>query len=392
MNFKKFKIRPDFLKFSSPHITKEDIYAVSEALKSGWLTSGEKTQLFEEKFAEFIGSKYAVAVSSCTAALFLSLVANDVKPGDEVITTTFTFVSTVNVIHHLGAIPILVDIKEEDFNIDPLAIQKAISTKTKAIIPVHYSGNPCEMKEINDMAKKNNIAVIEDAAHAIGAEYDGKNVGSEGNLTCFSLFPTKNITTGEGGVITLNDVKIKERLLKLRLHGMSKDGWKRYRKEGSWYYEIQEPGYKYNMSDINAALGLSQINKIEYLNKRRASLVKIYSQELDKIDGIKFIKPKPKNKSSWHIFPIWINQKVLGLSRNELINELWKRNIGTSVHFIPVHYQPFYQQYYGYKKGDFPVAEKIFEGILSLPLYPGMKDEDVFYVTNAIKDIIKHHP
>ena len=382
-------MRKSYLNFSIPDITQREIDAVVTTLKSGWLTSGKKTQLFEENFADYTGAKHAIALSSCTAALFLSLIVEGIQAGDEVITTPFTFISTANVVHHLGAKPVFVDIEPNTYNIDPEKIILAITSKTKAIIPVHYSGQPCNMKRIMKIAADHNLRVIEDAAHAIGAEYKGKKVGGQGNLTCFSLFPTKNITTGEGGVITLNDKEKALRLKKLRLHGMSKDGWKRYDQAESWYYEIHEAGYKFNLSDINAALGVIQLGRIKEINQKRKDLAEYYIQQLSHIPGIQTLSIPSNVKSSWHIFPIWINSKELGLTRNQLIKALWKRKIGTSVHFIPLHLQPFYQKEYQYKKGDFPVAEKIFAGIVSLPLFPTMTNKDIDDVINAIQDAAK---
>lgn len=382
-------MRKSYLNFSVPFITRKEIKEVARTLKSGWLTTGKRSKLFEEKFARYIGVKHAVALSSGTAALFLSLIVDEVQSGDEVITTPFTFISTANVVHHLGATPVFVDIDEDTYNIDPDKIEKAITKKTKAIIPVHYSGQPCDLKIIMDIAKEHNLQVIEDAAHAMGAEYYGKKVGSLGNLTCFSMFPTKNITTGEGGIITLNDENKAKRLLTLRLHGMSKDGWKRYAQEGSWYYEVHEAGYKFNFPDINAAIGLVQLAKIDKLNQKRRALVDYYLKNLSEMPGIRTLKVKPEIKSSWHIFPVWVDKEILGIDRNQLIKELWKRNIGTSVHFIPLHLQPFYQENYHYKEGDFPVTEKVFEGIVSLPLFPRMKLKDIDDVIEAIKDSIK---
>jgi len=382
-------MRKTYLKFSEPSISEEEINEVAQTLRSGWLTTGEKSKAFEDKFAGYTEADHAVSVSSGTAALFLSLIVSDIHPGDEVITTPFTFISTANVIHHLGAKPVFVDIEEDTYNIDPAKIKEALTPKTKAIIPVHYSGQPCNMKSIMKIARDHDIQVIEDAAHALGAEYYGKKVGSLGNLTCFSFFPTKNITSGEGGMITLNDNQKAERLIRLRLHGMSKDGWKRYAKEGSWYYEVHEAGYKFNLSDINAALGLIQLTKVDKLNQKRAALVEHYLKALSEIPGIKTLTVRPEMKNSWHIFPIWVDKKTLGIDRDTLIKELWKRNIGTSVHFIPVHFQPFYQEKYKYKKGDFPVTEKVYEGILSLPLFPNMEERDIRDVVEAIKDAIQ---
>jgi len=245
------------------------------------------------------------------------------------------------------------------------------------------------MDRISSVAEAHNLHVIEDAAHAMGAEYKGKKIGSLGNLTCFSMFPTKNITTGEGGLISLNDEQKYHRLLRLRLHGMSKDGWKRYAKEGSWYYEVHEAGYKYNLPDINAAIGIAQLKKLNTLNRKREILVDHYLKRLGGFEGIKTVKLLPKVKSSWHIFPIWIDSKKAGITRNRLITELFERNIGTSVHFIPVHFQPFYHNRYHYHRGDFPITEKVFEGILSLPLFPDMTEQDVDDVVDALKDSMR---
>ncbi len=385
-------MRKTYLKFSIPSITQAEIQEVVKTLKSGWLTTGKKAQLFEEKIAHYVGAEHGVSLASGTAARFLSLIVEGVQAGDEVITTPFTFISTANVIHHLGAVPVLADIDPETWNIDPECIAAAVTSKTRAVIPVHYSGQPCDMKNIKTLARKHKLRVIEDAAHALGAEYYGKKIGGLGNLTCFSFFPTKNITTGEGGVVTLNDERKAKRLRRLRLHGMSKDGWKRYAQEGSWYYEVHEAGYKYNLSDINAALGIVQMDKLESFNRRRTRLAERYAQKLARISGIKTLTLRPKIKSSWHIFPVTVEAETFGIDRNRLVKELWERNIGTSVHFIPLHLQPFYQKTYGYKKGDFPVAEKVFSGVVSLPLFPKMTLKDVDDVISAIQDIQESIP
>lgn len=378
--------RNTYLNFSVPHITREDVREVVRTLKSGWLTTGSRAQLFEKQFAEYVGAGQAVALSSGTAALFLSLVVHDIRPGDEVITSPLTFISTANVIHHLGAKPVFADIDEFTWNIDPEALENAVTPRTKALLPVHYSGQPCEMDRIMAIAESRGLPVIEDAAHALGAEFRGRKIGSLGNLTCFSLFPTKNITTGEGGVITLDDESKAGRLATLRLHGMSRDGWKRYAKEGSWFYEVHEAGYKFNLPDILAGLGLAQLQKLDRLNRKRERLVGYYLKKLADIPGIRTVKILPGMKSSWHIFPVWVDKERFGIDRNRLVEELRLRNIGTSVHFIPVHLQPFYQKNYLYKKGDFPAAEKIFEGILSLPLFPAMTRRDIDDVVEAIQD------
>ncbi|MGB2907510.1 MAG: DegT/DnrJ/EryC1/StrS family aminotransferase [Candidatus Aminicenantaceae bacterium] len=381
-------MRKTYLQFSVPTITQAEITEVVKTLKSGWLTTGKKARLLEERFAAYIGCKHAVTVASGTAALFLSLKVDGVGPGDEVITSPLTFISTANVVHHLGAKPVFADIDGETFNIDPERIAAAVTPRTKALLPVHYSGQPCDMGAIQKIARQHRLRVVEDAAHAMGAEYCGRKVGSRGNLTCFSMFPTKNITTGEGGIITLNDGRKAKRLKQLRLHGMSKDGWKRYAREGSWYYEVHEAGYKYNLADLNASLGLVQLAKLEAFNRKRRKLVERYIRRLAPIPGIRTVKVLPGMKSSWHIFPIHVDARELGLDRNHLVKALWERNIGTSVHFIPLHLQPFYQKQFGYKRGDFPVAEEVFSGILSLPLFPRMILRDVDDVVAAIQHAV----
>jgi dTDP-4-amino-4,6-dideoxygalactose transaminase len=380
-------MRKSYLKFSVPDISPDDIDAVVETLKSGWLTTGKKAQRLEEAFAAETGADCAVSLSSGTAALFLSLIAEGVQRGDEVITTPLTFASTANVIHHLGARPVFADIDPETFNIDPSAVEAAVTSLTKAVIPVHYAGQPCEMDRIAEIADHHHLRIIEDAAHALGAEYRGQKIGGSGNLTCFSLFPTKNITAGEGGMVTLNDPDKDKRLRRLRLHGMSKDGWKRYAKEGSWYYEIHEAGYKCNLSDINAALALTQLKRLDELNRKRDELAGYYMEKIKDIPGIKPQKQLRGTKSAWHIFPVWVNKDQFGIDRNELVKQLWQRNIGTSVHFIPLHLQPFYQETYGYREGDFPAAEELFHGIISLPLFPRMRPSDIDDVIAALKDI-----
>ncbi len=382
------RTRKTYLPFSAPHITDAEIREVVRTLKSGWLTTGKRARLFEERFAEYVGSRHAVSVASGTAALFLSLLVEGVGPGDEVITSPFTFISTANVVHHLGARPVFADIDAETFNIDPERITEALTPRTKAVVPVHYSGQPCDMPGIMRIARKHRIRVVEDAAHALGAEIRGRKVGGSGNLTCFSLFPTKNITTGEGGVITLNDGRKARRLIRLRLHGMSRDGWKRYAREGSWYYEVHEAGFKYNLADLNAALGLAQLSKLDALNRKRERLVDRYLRKLAPIRGIRPVRVLPFVKSAWHLFPVHIDAGVLGIDRDRLVNVLWKRQIGTSVHFIPAHLQPFYRKRYGYRKGDFPVAERVFEGILSLPLFPRMTYRDVDTVVAAVREAV----
>ncbi|MBE3128953.1 MAG: UDP-4-amino-4,6-dideoxy-N-acetyl-beta-L-altrosamine transaminase [Actinobacteria bacterium] len=383
--------RNNFLPFARPLIEQEDIEEVVDTLNSDWLTTGPKTHLFEEEFAKYIGCKYAVAVNSCTAALHISLAALGIGKGDEVITTPYTFVSTVNVILQQGAIPVLVDIKPDTFNINSDLIREKINDKTKAIIPVHFGGQPCEMGKIMKIAKDNTLLVIEDAAHAISAEYEGRKIGTIGDATCFSFYPTKNMTTGEGGMVTTNDEKLREKLKIWGLHGISKDAWRRYSAEGSWYYEIVCPGYKYNMTDIQASLGLHQLEKLNRFQKRREEIVKFYDEAFSDLEEIETPFVKSNIKHAWHLYVIKIVSEKFKINRNQFIEALKAENIGTSVHFIPVHLHPYYRDTYGFKRGDFPNAEYAFDRVISLPLFPKMNDKDVKDVIEAVRKIIEYY-
>ena len=383
--------RNNFLPFARPLIEKEDIEEVVDTLNSDWLTTGPKTHLFEEEFAKYIGCKYAVAVNSCTAALHISLAALGIEKGDEVITTPYTFVSTVNVILQQRAIPIFVDIKPDTFNINPDLIREKINDKTKALIPVHFGGQPCDMGKIMKIAKDNNLLVIEDAAHAISAEYEGRKIGIIGDATSFSFYPTKNMTTGEGGMVTTNDEKLRERLKIWSLHGISKDAWKRYSAEGSWYYEVVCPGYKYNMTDIQASLGLQQLEKLNCFQRKREKIVKAYDGAFKDMKEITIPFVKDNIKHAWHLYVIKIVSEKLKINRNQFIEALKAENIGTSVHFIPVHLHPYYRDTYGFKRGDFPNTEYAFDRVISLPLFPKMNDEDVKDVIDAVRKIIEYY-
>jgi len=383
--------RSDFLSFNRPFLGKEEIEEVVDTLKSDWLTTGLKTHLFEEKFAKYIGCKYAVAVNSCTAALHISLAALGIGRGDEVITTPYTFISTVNVILQQGAIPIFVDIKPDTFNINPDLIREKINDKTKAIMPVHFAGQPCEMEKIMKIAKDNNLLIIEDAAHAISAEYEGRKIGTIGDATSFSFYPTKNMTTGEGGMVTTNDEELMNKYKIWSLHGISKDAWKRYSAEGSWYYEVVCPGYKYNMTDIQASLGLHQLEKLNNFQKKREKIAKDYNEAFKDMKEITIPFVKDNIKHAWHLYVIKILSEKLKINRNQFIEALKAENIGTSVHFIPAHLQPYYRDTFGFKKGDFLNAEYAFERVISLPLFPKMSDKDVKDVINSVKKIVEYY-
>lgn len=378
-------MKKNYLPYFQPSIGKEEIKEVVDTLKSGWLTMGPKTEKFEKLIAKYTGAKHAICVNSCTAALHLSLIALGIKKDDEVITSPFTFASTGNVIVQVGAKPVFVDIDRKTFNINPKEIEKAITSKTKAIMPVHYAGQSCDMMAIMKIAKKHNLFVIEDAAHMIGAEYEGKKIGTFGDATCFSFYATKNMTTGEGGAVTTDDEVLAEKLKILRLHGISKDAWKRYTQKGSWYYEIEECGWKYNMTDIQAALGIHQIKKLNKFIEIRRKYAQIYNKELSRIKGVITPYEKPNVKHVYYLYPILLEN----YDRDKFIKKMAQKGIGCSVHFIPLNLHPFYQKL-GFKKGDFPSSEWVYEREVSLPLYPKMKIEDVKFIIKTVKDIICH--
>lgn len=375
----------DFLPYNSPRIDDEEINEVIDTIKSGWLTMGPKTLAFENNFANYTGARHAISCNSCTAALHLSLIAAGIGPGDEVITTPYTFATTANVIVHVGAKPVFVDIKKDSFNIDPEKIAAAITPATKAIIPVDFGGLPCDLKEITHIAQENDLSVFEDAAHSMGAEYNGKKIGTLADTTSFSFYATKNMTTGEGGMITTEDDELAEKMRLLRLHGISHDAWKRYTKEGSWYYEIELCGWKYNMTDIQASLGIHQLKKIDRFCKIRKQYADLYSKYLSNTEGLILPREEDGKKHVFHLYPLLLED----YDRNQFIQEMTQRGIGCSVHFIPLHLHPFYQRTFKYAKGDFPNAEWTYEREVSLPLYPGMSPHDLSHVCKTIEDILE---
>jgi len=376
-----------FLPFHVPLIEDEDVRAVVEVLKSGWITTGPKAKAFEEAFAQHIGARHALAVNSCTAALHLSLEAIGLKEGDEVLVPTLTFTATAEVVAYFRAKPVLVDSEPCYFNLDIHDAQKKVTPKTRAIIPVHFAGHPCDMEAIADLAEAHHLRVIEDAAHALPARYKGRTIGTLSPLTAFSFYATKTITTGEGGMVTTDDDALASRISLMRLHGMSRDAWKRYRAEGSWRYEVLEAGYKYNLTDIQAALGLVQLAKCDTMWRRRAALAERYNQGLSSLEAFRIPQVAPDVQHAWHLYVVLVEPKVLRIHRDQVIEELRQRGIGTAVHFIPLHLHPYYQRVWGYRPGQFPVAESYFERCISLPIYPGMSDGDVDRVVESLKDI-----
>lgn len=375
--------------FHRPYITDEEIKEVVDSIRSGWLTMGPKTQSFEEEFRKYIGSKEAVTVNSCTAALHLALKAIGIKEGDEVIIPTMTFAATAEVVIYLGAIPVLVDIDRETHNISVERIEKAITSRTKAIIPVHFGGQPCDMDEILEIAKKYNLHVVEDAAHALPAWYRDKKIGVIGSLTCFSFYATKTLTTGEGGMITTENPEWAERIRTLRLHGISRDAWKRYTAAGSWFYEVVEAGYKYNMTDIQAALGLPQLRRLEWMWQKRVQIAERYTRSFKDEELITIPFLKSDRISSWHLYVIRLNLEALKIDRTSFIEALKKRGIGTSVHFIPLHRHPYYREKFNYNPEEFPAAEWIYKRCISLPIYPSMTIDEVDFVIENVLSLAK---
>lgn len=383
--------RDEFLPYCRPYFDDEELNRVADVLKSGWWTKGSVTREFEKVFAEYVGAKYAVALNSCTAAMHIALVAKGIGEGDEVISTPMTFCSTINTIVHTGAKPVLVDIDSKTGLIDVDKIEAAITEKTKAIVPVHYAGQSCDMDKINAIAEKYGLFVLEDCAHALSTEYKGRKIGSMGNACAYSFYVTKNISTAEGGMLTTDDEELYEKASVLSLHGMSKNAWSRYGTKGDWKYEVCDPGFKYNLTDIAAALGIAQMNKLDEMQAIRTEYAEMYNKAFDEIDGITYLKDNGLGKNSAHLYVIQIDKDKFNIDRDAFIELLKDYNIGTSVHFIPICMHPYYINNFGYKKGDFPATEKMFEGIISLPLYPSMSREDVMYVIEAVREIAREH-
>jgi UDP-sulfoquinovose synthase len=377
-----------YLPFHRPSIGEEDISAVRRALRSGWLTHGPLCREFEARFAEYVGARRAVALSSGTAALHLALVASGVGPGDEVITTPLTFCACAHVIEHVGATPVFADIDPITMQIDPAQIERALGPSTKAIIAVDYGGHPCNIEEIVKMGRARSITVVEDAAHALGAAVGGRPIGSVADLTAFSFYATKNITTGEGGMITTDNEQIADRLERLRLHGIGRDAWRRYRQGGRWRYEVTEAGFKANMTDFQAALGLSQLGREPELRARRTAIAARYSEHLAALgELVELPTVEDGMRSAWHLYPLRL-AGTARRNRDQLITDLEQRGIGTSVHFVPIHLSAHYRDRYGFRGGEFPAAEDAASRVLSLPLYASMSDEDVDRVAAAVTELV----
>lgn len=384
-------VRQKFLVFGAPDIREEDIQEVVTTLKSGWLSTGPRVARFEEDFKNYIGCKHAIALNSCTAGLHLALEILGIKEGDEVITTPLTFASTANVIIHQGATPVFVDVEGKTGNIDPKEIKKKITKKTKAIIPVHLYGRPCKMDEIMEMAKENNLLVIEDAAHAVETYYRDRKIGTIGDLTAFSFYATKNVVTGEGGMITTNNDEWAKKLRVLQLHGLSKDAWKRYSAEGFTPYDILYPGYKYNMMDIQAALGIHQLKRVEENLKIREKYFRMYNQAFSNIPEIETPIEEKNIRHARHLYTILLKMEKLKCDRNQFAVALQAENIGIGIHFLALHLSSYYKKRFGYRRGNFPNAEYISDRTISSPLSTKLTEEDINDVIAGVRKVIRHY-
>lgn len=381
---------PEFIPFHRPSIGQEELEEVAAVLQSGWLTTGPKTRQFEQEFAAYCGAPHALAVNSCTAGLHLALAALDVGPGDEVITTPMTFCSTVHVITHTGATPVLADIGD-DGNLDPASVEERITPRTRVLLPVHLAGLPCRMEELWALAARHGLHVVEDAAHAAGARYGSRRVAGDPRsaAVAFSFYATKNLTTAEGGMVTAFDPYLAERMRVLCLHGISRDAWNRYTDKGNWYYEVLEPGFKYNLSDLQSAVGVAQLRKLEGFLARRRELVAYYNERFRRLEELELPPGDLEGGHAWHLYILRLRLERLKIGRGEFIEELRKRGVGASVHFIPVPLHPAFRELAVRKENDCPRAAALYERIVSLPLYPGMTLAMVERVANTVEEIVR---
>ena len=376
-----------FIPFHIPSIGEEEISEAAAALRSGWLTTGPRTAQFEREFKEYVHVSHALAVNSGTAALHLALAGLGIGPGDEVITTPLTFCATVNTILQVGAVPVLADIGA-DGNIDPASVAQRITGRTRAILPVHLGGLPCEMDQLWSLARQHGLFVIEDAAHAVGSLYRGQPIGGGSDAVAFSFYATKNLTTGEGGMVTTNNSALAESMRILCLHGITKDAWNRYAQHGNWYYEVQACGFKYNLSDIQSAIGIHQLRKQEHFIEVRTRYARLYSEALAGVPEVD-IPPEPEwRRPAWHLYILRLNLELLDINRDEFIRELHRKGIGASVHFIPVPLHPFFKEYASRPENFCPRALALYPRLVSLPLYPAMSENQVSYVSRTVKEIV----
>jgi dTDP-4-amino-4,6-dideoxygalactose transaminase len=374
--------------FHRAAVGEEEIKAVAEVIRSGWITMGPKTFEFEKKFAKYVGAEDAIAVSTGTAALHLALEAAGIRAGDEVLLPTMTFTATAEAVTYLGAKPVLADIDPSSMNLDTEDAARRITPRTKAIIPVHLAGQSCDMDSIEALARAHNLRVIEDAAHALPSEYRGKRIGQISEFACFSFYATKTLTTGEGGMVTTANPAAAKRIRLMRLHGIDHDAWKRYRGDGSWRYEVLEAGFKYNLTDIQSAIGLVQLARCDAMCQARHAIAQRYNNVFSSLDEVVLPSILPNRVTSWHLYILRLRLDRLRTSRDAFIRILNENGVACSVHFIPLHLQSYYQRAYGYRAGDFPAAERQYECCLSLPIFPGMNDEEVEHVIRIVRDTI----
>jgi len=380
--------KDNFLVFGAPLIEEDEITEVVHSLKTGWLGTGPKVAKFEEDFKKYKQAPYSVALNSCTAALHLSLIAAGIGPGDEVITTPLTFCATINAIIHSGATPVLADVDPESMNIDPEQIASKITSKTKAILPVHFAGRPCEMEPIMDLAKKSGLMVIEDCAHAIESEYKATPCGTFGDFGCFSFYVTKNVVTGEGGMVLTQKEEYAARIKVLALHGMSSDAWRRFSDKGYKHYLVTEAGFKYNMMDLQAAIGLHQLKRVEENWLKRQSIWHTYNKALENLPLTLPADPEPETRHGYHLYTILIDKEKAGITRDEFLEAMHCHNIGTGVHYLSIPEHPYYQKRFGWKPEDYPHAMRIGRQTVSLPLSAKLNEQDVQDVILAVKTIL----
>ena len=383
------KEKEQIIPFHHADVGEEEAQAAADVIRSGWLTMGPKTIEFEKQFASFVGVKHAVGVSSCTAALHLALDAIGLKEGDEVLVPTTTFTASAEVVCYFNAKPVLVDVDAESLCIDPADAERRITEKTRAVIPVHYAGQPCDMAAIQKMADRHSLRVIEDAAHALPASYHGVRIGAISELTAFSFYATKTLTTGEGGMVTTDNDDLAKRMRMMRLHGIGRDAWKRYSAAGSWFYEVLDTGFKYNLTDIQSAIGIVQLGKCDQMRDARVKIAHRYSEAFAPEQALQVPTVSDGCDSAWHLYVLRLNLEELPITRSEMIEKLKERGVGTSVHFIPLHMHPYYKNRYGYREEDFPVASKQYQRYLSLPIFPGMTESQIDYVIKNVLEIAR---
>ncbi|MCJ7581981.1 MAG: DegT/DnrJ/EryC1/StrS family aminotransferase [Candidatus Aminicenantes bacterium] len=382
-------MRKNFLIFGNPAIEQPEIDEVVDSLKSGWLGTGPKVHRFEEMFKRYKGTKHAVALNSCTAALHLSLAAIGISPGDEVLVPTMTFAATANAVIHSGGIPVLVDCKRKTMNIDPGEIERKITRRTKAVIPVHFAGRPCEMDELTELARKHGLKIIEDCAHAVEAEYKGRKVGTIGEMGCFSFYVTKNIVTGDGGMVISNNDNYVNQIKILAQHGMSKDAWKRFSDEGYKHYQVVNSGFKYNMMDIQASLGIHQLPRVDTNWKRRKEIWDRYDEAFAHLPVFIPLPTETHVRHSYHLYTLLLDIERLKITRDQFLEEMTQHNIGVGVHYLALHLHSFYKNKFHYRRGDFPNAEWISDRTCSIPLSAKLSDTDVEDVIKAVTEITK---